>query len=77
VTEISFRIPTDEVVSLEIYDVSGRLVRTLVNGHRKSGPYTERWDGKDDAGRSVATGVYFYRMEAGSFNQTKRMVLLK
>jgi hypothetical protein len=77
VTEISFQIPTDGAVSLEVYDVSGRLVRTLVNGHRTSGPYTERWDGKDDNGRSVATGVYFYRMKAGSFNQTRRMVLLK
>lgn len=64
-------------VNIAIFDVSGRLVRTLVHEHRAAGRYTAQWDGHDDAGRPVASGVYFYRMSAGSFNETRKMVLLK
>ena len=76
-TSIHYEIGRNDVVTLRVYDVAGRLVRTLVSGERGPGAYEARWDGRDDAGRGVASGVYFYRLQAGAFTQTRRMVLLK
>jgi hypothetical protein len=76
-TEIAYQIPRAEHVSLSVFDISGRLVRTLVEGKRAAGPNREVWDGKDAAGHVVSSGVYFYRLEAGGYVRTKRMVLLK
>ncbi|HET6462800.1 MAG TPA: FlgD immunoglobulin-like domain containing protein [Candidatus Krumholzibacteria bacterium] len=64
-------------VNINIYDVSGRLVRELVNEHRAAGMWSAQWNGEDDRGQRVASGVYFYRMRAGAFVETKKMVLLK
>ena len=76
-TTIRFGLSERMHVRLQIYDVSGRLVRTLVDGMRSEGEHFERWDGADSAGRTVASGVYFYRLDAGSFTETKKMVLLR
>jgi flagellar hook assembly protein FlgD len=66
-------------VSLKIYNVAGQLVRTLVD--EQQAPNTAglavTWEGVDDAGREVASGVYFYRLVTKSFTQTKKMVFLK
>jgi flagellar hook assembly protein FlgD len=71
-------LPGAAKVSLNIYDVSGRLVRTLVSGEMvDSGPGETVWPGRDETGRQVAAGVYFYRLEAGDFIETKRMTLVK
>ena len=64
-------------VTLRVYDVEGRLIRTLIDGHRPSGPDAVVWDGSDAAGNPAATGLYFYRLEAPGFAQTRKMVLLK
>ncbi|MCK4548776.1 MAG: T9SS type A sorting domain-containing protein, partial [Candidatus Krumholzibacteria bacterium] len=64
-------------VSLRVYDVSGRLVRTLVNGHEAEGSRSVTWDGMGDRGQSIASGIYFYRMTAQGFAETKKMVLLR
>ena len=64
-------------MTLRVYDVAGHLVRTLVDAQRSPGTYEARWDGRDERGRGVASGVYFYRLRAGDFSQTRRMVLLK
>jgi len=64
-------------VGLKIYGIRGRLVRTLVDEDRKAGAYTVFWNGTDAMGHQVASGVYFYRMSAGEFMQTRKMVLLK
>jgi flagellar hook assembly protein FlgD len=64
-------------VTLTVYDVSGRLVTTLVDETRGPGVHEVSWDGRDAARRQVSSGVYFYRIDAGSFVETKRMVLLK
>ena len=65
-------------VELLIYDVAGRLVRTLLSGELiETGRYESVWNGMNNAGRTVATGVYFYRLRAGDFVETKRMMLLK
>ena len=64
-------------VNLVVYDVRGARVRTLVSGPKGAGRYVAEWDGRDDAGSPVSSGVYFYRMTAGSFSAVRKMVLLK
>jgi len=75
---IRYDLPVDEVVRLEIYDVGGQRIRTLMAGERKAGVHLVRWDSRDDVGRKVGSGVYFYRLDAGeAFTQTRRMVLIR
>lgn len=76
-TSISFQIPTPGHVSLNIYNASGKLVRTLVNGHRSEGSHEVNWNGKDNKGAAVVSGIYFYKLNAGSFTKTKKMALLR
>ena len=76
-TTIAYSIAKDNEVSLMIYDVAGRQVRTLVNERQKADVHKVVWDGHNDAGTRVASGVYFYKLVAGSFVKTKKMVLLK
>ena len=76
-TTISYTIGEAASVRLAIYDVSGRLVRVLVDGSRGAGTHSEIWDGTDNAGRGVSSGVYFYRLRSNAFMETRKMVLLK
>ena len=76
-TTIRYELASSGPASIRIYDASGALVRTLVNRSHDVGSYEVRWDGRDNSGKSVASGVYFYRLESGRFSQTRRMVLLK
>jgi len=77
-TEISFAVPDGGAnVSLRIYDVTGRLVRTLVDGYEPAGTRAVTWFGKNDQGRPVASGVYYYIMTGPDFAEKKKMVLLK
>jgi hypothetical protein len=76
-TTIDFALDEDGPVSLRVYDVSGRLVRTLVDGSRPAAAYAEQWDGRDDHGNEVASGVYVYRLTSASKSLTKKMVLLR
>jgi flagellar hook assembly protein FlgD len=64
-------------VKLSIYNVRGQRVRVLVNELQAAGHNTVLWDGKNQDGQEVASGIYFYRLEAGEFTDTKSMVLLK
>jgi len=77
-TEIRFDLPRSGRVQLRVYDLAGRLVRTLVDGPMTAGAEQRViWNGRDGAGRMVSSGVYLYRLQAAEFEQTKRMVLLK
>jgi len=77
-THIEFSLPKAASVTLRIYDVSGQIVRTLlVDARYPLGRHSITWQGKDNGGRSVASGVYFYRLEAGQYSHTGRMVMLK
>lgn len=76
-TEISFSLPRSGRASLQVYDLAGRRVRTLVDGEMPAGVFTARWNGRDQAGAPVSSGIYLYRLVAGDFVQTKRMVLVK
>lgn len=76
-TAIEFRLPRPGFVTLEVYDIVGRKVRTLVSEPLTAGVKRTIWDGCDMTGVAVASGVYFYRLEAGEFRETRKMVLLK
>jgi hypothetical protein len=76
-TTLSFALPKGSHVKLTVYDVRGRVVATLLDEARGPGIHDVVWDGSDNAGRQVASGVYLYRLEAGNFVETKRMVLVK
>jgi hypothetical protein len=71
-TSFKFRVPSSGLVTLKVYDVLGREVTTLVNEVRAPGAYTVRWDAS-----SFSSGVYFYKLEAGNFSQTRKLLLLK
>ena len=64
-------------VSVKVYDISGRLVKTLVNKTQKSGYYTIKWDGTNNAGRKLSSGIYFIRLNAGKVSQTKKIILMR
>lgn len=76
VTRIRFELPAASKAELRVFDVSGRVVKTLVDLPMDAGQHTVVWNGRSDAGRSVASGIYFYRLEAGDFVATRKMVLL-
>jgi hypothetical protein len=76
-TTISFSLRERGHASLAVYDVAGRLVRILAEGVMEAGPREVTWDGRDRNGRAVASGVYFYRLETGVYNETRKMVLLR
>jgi hypothetical protein len=82
-TTIKYALPSVEngeatlPTTLKIYNVLGEVVRTLVDEPRSPGIYYQVWDGKDDQGNEVASGIYFYRLKVGKFSETKKMVLMK
>ena len=81
-TWIPYRLAEDAFVTLTIYDGSGRVVRTLDVGHRIAAVYESRskavhWDGRNNLGEQVASGVYFYTLTAGDFSATRKMLILK
>ena len=76
-TTIEFQLATPAAVELAIYDALGQKVRTLVAHPLAAGRYRSEWDGRDDAGRAVASGPYFYRLHAGAYSATKHLTLIK
>jgi zinc protease len=76
-TAIRFALPKSEEVELAVYNLTGQQVVTLVQGRRDAGAYTILWDGRDDSGHALASGMYLYRLEAGDEVQTRKLVLLQ
>ena len=76
-TRIQYDLPKDHMVTIAIYDVMGRNIRTLMNVNQTAGYHSVRWDAKNDIGEGVAAGMYIYTIQAGEFRATKKMVLLK
>ncbi|CUS88357.1 Por secretion system C-terminal sorting domain-containing protein, partial [Candidatus Kryptonium thompsonii] len=76
-TSISFDLPEDAFVTLKIYNIIGQEIKTLVNEFKNAGRYTVVWDGKDNTGKIAPSGIYFYRITAGNFSKTLKMVLTK
>lgn len=79
VTTIAYDLAEATDVRLAIYTLSGQRITTLVSGHQEGGHYEVIWDGRDDVGRSMGSGVYLYRLEAlkGGFVSAKRMLLIR
>lgn len=76
-TTIGYQIPSQGIVTLKVFDILGRELTTLVNEVQRPGTYQVRWDGRNDRGESVASGVYLYQLRAGSSVITRRMLLMK
>jgi len=76
-TTINFSLKTAEKTLLEVYNIRGEKVRTLVDGELQADYHSIVWNGKDNSGKKSASGVYFYKMKAGSYQQTKKMILMK
>ncbi len=76
-TSISFTLPTASEVRLEVYNVLGQRVKVLMDGRQNAGVHVVEWDATDDGGGRVASGIYFYRLQADRFADSKKMVLLK
>jgi len=76
-TMVRFSLPSDQFARLDIYDVQGRLVRSLVSGVRPAGPNEVRWDGADARGRGVASGTYFARLQAGGQQAVTSLTLVR
>ncbi|GAF67717.1 unnamed protein product, partial [marine sediment metagenome] len=76
-TIVEYSIPEPLPVTLEIYNIEGQRIRTLEQGYKPVGRYSTKWDGKDFAGNELSSGIYFYQLKAGSFRETKKMILIK
>jgi hypothetical protein len=77
-TTVKYDVPRPGgTVTIVIYNIMGQALRTLVNEEKPAGSHTVRWDGRDERGMTVASGVYFVQMTAGDFKETKKLVLMK
>ncbi|MBX7151409.1 T9SS type A sorting domain-containing protein [bacterium] len=76
-TNIRYSVPAENRVVIKVYNMLGQEVRTLVNDVKPAGKFEVAWDGRNNAGQSVASGVYIYRMEAGQFNKAQKMLFIK
>lgn len=76
-TVIAYRLPERGRVTLEIYNLLGQKVRTLVRGIQSAGTHEARWDGTDDRGQPLSSGVYYYRLEFGDQSRVRKMVYLR
>ncbi len=76
-TTIKFKLATDSKVGLKVYNLLGQEVRTLVSGHAGRGENVVSWDGKDNTGRLVSSGMYLYKLETNGISQVKKMMLMK
>jgi hypothetical protein len=76
-TNFQFTLPKSSHVKIEVFNIVGQKVATVVDGDMKPGEYTADWNGKDESGKTVSSGIYFYRMQAGDFSNMKKMVLIK
>ena len=76
-TRIRYALLKPAAVNISIFNALGQKIRTLVNGDQPPGSYQIHWDGRDDAGREVASGMYSYRIQADDFVRSHRMTLIK
>ncbi len=74
---IRYQLPVQSKVSLTIYDITGRAVRKLLDEVKEPGQHTIGWDGKDDRGKTLAQGIYFYCLKTNRFSETKRLVFIR
>jgi hypothetical protein len=76
-TTISYQLPENGKVELTIYNLKGQKVKQLVSDQLSAGQHSVVWNGKDDNGKPVSSGIYFYKLKSGNFEKTKKMILMK
>jgi hypothetical protein len=76
-TTIRYDVQNNSHILLTVHDLLGRTIATLLDGPRDAGSYTISWSGRDDSGASVPSGVYFVRMNTGSFTATQKLMLIR
>jgi len=76
-TTINFALPSPQHVTLTVFNILGQRVKTIVDEDLQAGQYSRTWDGDDHQGHPAASGIYFYRLDAGEFSRSRKMVLLK
>ena len=76
-TSINYDLPANEFVNVNVFDLMGREVKTLVNKNQVDGFRSVKWDATNNLGQPVSAGMYIYTIQAGEFRQTRKMVLLK
>lgn len=76
-TVIEYELPSSSNVTIEIFNILGQKIRTLIDSQKPAGYHSIVWDGKDNSGTEVSTGIYFYRLKTGEFGKTKKMLFLK
>jgi hypothetical protein len=76
-TSIKYQVASPSLVKIQVYNLAGQLVQTLVDQRQNQGSYTVQWQGTNAAGQWVSSGVYFIRMEAGDFSQSRKMTLMR
>ncbi|OPX34054.1 hypothetical protein B1H10_04495 [candidate division KSB1 bacterium 4484_188] len=76
-THIEYTLPKSIWIKLNIYDLSGKLIKVLVNDNKQAGHHTARWNGKDDSGKTVASGVYIYHISSAEYTESRKLVYLK
>ncbi len=74
-TAFPYRVSANGFVELTVYDLAGQKIRTLLSGQQAAGAYTARWDGRNQSGSIVASGVYLYRLETPAFQEARRLTL--
>ena len=77
VTNLGYDLPEDAMVNIMVFDMMGRVVRTLVNGQQSAGYKSIQWNGRNNSGQPISAGLYIYTIQAGEFSQTRKMILLK
>ena len=76
-TQIKYDLPSDGLVNVSIYDITGRYIKSLINNNQSAGYHSVRWDATNNIGEAVSAGMYIYTIQAGEYRATKKMVLLK
>ena len=76
-TVIKYGLKTDTKVLLEIYNLRGQKVKTLINDYQSAGYHQATWNGRDKTGKQTTSGVYFYKFKAGNYTEIKKMIMMK
>jgi hypothetical protein len=74
---VKYQLPRAGLVDLKIYNIAGQAIKTLSNGHKSAGYYSIRWDGRDDLGQKVRSGVYFYQLQTPGYSSTKKITIIR
>ncbi|MEW6027788.1 MAG: T9SS type A sorting domain-containing protein, partial [Planctomycetota bacterium] len=76
-TTVDYQIPKTGMVTLKVYNISGQVIKVLVNSIQQGGSHSAKWDGKDDQGREISSGIYFTRLTTDNSTRTNKITLIR